>query len=97
MATAEQIKILIKAHIDSDNDKFKTTVLQIAAYEAKHGHDTFARELKQFADKIGKTKGSVLRLNNPNGMFLMGIPSDRLDDLIVSEELNDRIFRILSE
>ena len=97
MATAEQIKILIKAHIDSDNDKFKTTVLQIAAYEAKHGHDTFARELKQFADKIGKTKGSVLRLNNPNGMFLTGIPSERLDDLIVSEELNDRIFRILSE
>ena len=97
MATAEQIKSLIKAHIDSDNDKFKTVVLQIAAYEAKHGHDTFARELKQFADKIGKVKGTVLRLNNPNGMFLMEIPSDRLEDLIVSEELSNRIFRILSE
>lgn len=97
MATAEQIKILIKAHIDLDNDKFKTTVLQIAAYEAKHGHDTFARELKQFADKVGKIKGSVLRLNSSNGMFLTGISSNRLDDLIVSEELNDRIFRILSE
>lgn len=97
MATAEQIKSLVKAHIDSDNDRFKTVVLQIAAYEAKHGHDTFARELKQFADKIGKAKGNVLRLNNPTGMFLMEIPSARLDDLIVSEELNDRIFRILSE
>lgn len=97
MATAEQIKSLIKAHIDSDNDRFKTVVLQIAAYEAKHGHDTFARELKQFADKIGKVKGTVLRLNNPNGMFLMEIPSNRLGDLIVSEELSDRIFRILSE
>lgn len=97
MATAEQIKSLIKAHIDSDNDKFKTVVLQIAAYEAKHGHDTFARELKQFADKSGKAKGTVLRLNNSNGMFLMEIPSARLDDLIVSEELSSRIFRILSE
>ena len=97
MATAEQIKSLIKAHIDSDNDKFKTVVLQIAAYEVKHGHDTFARELKQFADKVGKTNGTVLRLNNPNGMFLMEIPSSCLNDLIVSEELNDRIFRILSE
>lgn len=97
MATADQIKSLIKAHIDSDNDKFKTVVLQIAAYEAKHGHDTFARELKQTADKIGKTKGTVLRLNNPNGMFLMEIPSNRLNDLIVSEELSNRIFRILSE
>lgn len=97
VATADQIKSLIKAHIDSDNDKFKTVVLQIAAYEAKHGHDTFARELKQTADKIGKTKGTVLRLNNPNGMFLMEIPSNRLNDLIVSEELSNRIFRILSE
>lgn len=92
VATADQIKSLIKAHIDSDNDKFKTVVLQIAAYEAKHGHDTFARELKQTADKIGKMKGTVLRLNNPNGMFLMEIPSNRLNDLIVSEELSNRIF-----
>mgnify|MGYP003282592831 CR=1 FL=1 len=97
MATAEQIKSLIRAHIDSDNDKFKTVVFQIAAYEAKHGHDTFARELKQFADKVGKVRGSVLRLNNANGMFLMEMPSNRLDDLIVSEELSNRIFRILSE
>lgn len=97
MATAEQIKSLIRAHIDSDNDKFKTVVLQIAAYEAKHGHDTFARELKQSADKVGKVRGSVLRLNNANGMFLMEMPSNRLDDLIVSEELSNRIFRILSE
>ena len=97
MATAEQIKSLIRAHIDSDNDKFRTVVLQIAAYEAKHGHDTFARELKQFADKVGKVRGSVLRLNNANGMFLMEMPSNRLDDLIVSEELSNRIFRILSE
>ena len=64
MATAEQIKSLIKAHMDSDNDRFKTVVLQIAAYEAKHGHDTFARELKQYVDKIGKTKGTILHLNN---------------------------------
>lgn len=97
MATAEQIKVLIKAYIDSDNDRFKTVVLQIAAYEAKHGHDTFARELKQFADNIGKRKCSVVQLNNANGMFFTEIPSDRLDDLIVSEELNARILRILSE
>lgn len=97
MATAEQIKSLIKAHIESDNDKFKTVILQIAAYEAKHGHDTFARELKQYADKIGKVKGSVLRLNNANGMFLTELPSSRMVDLIVSEELSERIIRILSE
>ena len=49
MATAEHIRNLIKAHLDHDNERFKTVVLQIAAYEAKHGHDSFARELKQSA------------------------------------------------
>ncbi len=51
MATADQIKGLIKAHIDQDSDKFKTVVLQIAAYEAKLGHVKLARELKALIEK----------------------------------------------
>ena len=47
MATADQVKSLIKAHIEQDDERFKTITLQIAANEARHGHDTFARELKQ--------------------------------------------------
>lgn len=98
MATAEQVKNLIKAHIEQDNERFKTTVLQIAANEAKHGHDTFARELKQYAEKIGKGKSNLIRLNNgDNGMFLVTAPSERLFDLVVSKELYERIERILME
>lgn len=98
MATAEQVKSLIKAHLEQDNERFKTTVLQIAANEAKHGHDTFARELKQYADKVGKGKSNLIRMNNnENGMFLVTVASDRLSDLVVSKELHGRIERILTE
>ena len=97
MATAEHVKNLIKAHIEHDDERFKTVVLQIAAYEAKHGHDTFARELRQAAEKVGANKNSVLRLNNQNDMLVMTIPSDRLSDLIVSKETYERINRILTE
>lgn len=97
MATAEHIRNLIKAHLDHDNERFKTVVLQIAAYEAKHGHDSFARELKQSAEKVGSNKNSVLRLNNQNDMLVMTIPSDRLSDLIVSKGTYERINRILTE
>lgn len=70
MATADQVKSLIKAHIEQDDERFKTITLQIAANEARHGHDTFARELKQYAEKIGKGKKNLIRLNNNgNGMF----------------------------
>lgn len=97
MATAEHVKYLIKAHLEHDNERFKTVILQIAAYEAKHGHDTFARELKQYAEKVGSSKNNVLRLNNQNDMLVMTIPSDRLSDLIVSQETYERINRILIE
>ena len=98
MATAEQVKNLIKAHIEQDNERFKTTVLQIAANEAKYGHDTFARELKQYAERIGKGKNNLIRLNNGgNGMFLATVPTERLSNLVVSKELHERIERILVE
>lgn len=97
MATAEHIKNLIKAHIDHDDEKFKTVILQIAAYEAKHGHENLARELKQYVEKLGTTRGSILRLNQQNPMLLMSVPSDRLSDLVVSEEISERIQRILNE
>ena len=98
MATADQVNSLIKAHIEQDDERFKTITLQIAANEARHGHDTFARELKQYAEKIGKGKKNLIRLNNNgNGMFLVTYPSERLSDLVVSSEIQERIERLLIE
>ena len=98
MATADQVKSLIKAHIEQDDERFKTITLQIAANEARHGHDTFARELKQYAEKIGKGKKNLIRLNNNgNEMFLVTHPSERLSDLVVSTEIQERIERLLIE
>ena len=97
MATAEHVKNLVKAHIEHDEEKFKTVVLQTAAYEAKHGHETFARELKQYAEKLGTSRGNILRISQQNPMLYMTVPSDRLADLIVSSDILDRINRILDE
>lgn len=97
MATADQVKNLIKAHIECDDDRFKTVILQIAAYEAKRGHETFARELKQYAERVGTSKGSIVRINQQSPMLYMTVPSDRLSDLIVSSDILDRINRILDE
>ena len=64
MATTEQIKALIRAHFDNNDEKFKTVALQIAAHEAKVGHTASAREIKEIiqnpkylnANKIIKLK-----------------------------------------
>ena len=97
MATSEHISNLIKAYIEHDDERFKTVVLQIAAYEAKHGHENYARELKQYTDKIGKTRNSIVHLNQQNPMLNVTVPNNRLTELIVSEDILSKITRILNE
>jgi SpoVK/Ycf46/Vps4 family AAA+-type ATPase len=97
MATADQIKSLIRAHSDQDNDRFKTTALQISAYEARLGHAQLARDIKTLIEKAGAARTNVLQFNNQNQMLLMSMPDNRLSDLVVSEETLERIDRILTE
>lgn len=97
MATSEQIKSLIRAHFEGDNEKLKTIVLQIAAYEAKLGHTKLARELKTIVDKGTSSKNKVLQLNTQNALFLRLFPTERLSEMVVSDDLHNRIKRILDE
>lgn len=96
MATAEHLKGLIKAHFEHDDEKFKTIVLQIAAYEARHNHEKIARELKKLTEKTN-SRVTVLRSNIQNPMLITSMPSDKLSDLVVSADVLERIKRILSE
>lgn len=97
MATAEQIKSLIKAYIDHNDEKFKTVVLQIAAHEAKIGHPKIARDLKTLVERPGAKHTSIVQLNSQNPMLEPSIPSHSLSELIVSDDIYSRIKRILRE
>ena len=97
MATAEQVKSLVKAYVDHDEEKFKTVALQIAAHEARAGHDTVARDLKKEIDKISKMNHGTYRIEPANPLFLFSTPSVKKNDLIVSTDLETRIERVLTE
>lgn len=97
MATADQIKSLVKAYIDRNDEKFKTVVLQIAAHEAKLGHDNVARELKMQIDKLGSKRNNIVQLTLQNPMLLLSNPNYDLSELIVSIDISEKIQRILNE
>ncbi len=97
MATAEQIKSLVKAYAESNDEKFKTTVLQIAAHEAKLGHDNFARELKKQMDKVSTKRANVTQLTSQNPMLLFSMPSHDISELVVSEAIHEKIKRVVNE
>ena len=46
MANADQILILIRSHIDKDENLFLKIALQISAVEAKAGHATYTQYIQ---------------------------------------------------
>ena len=81
MATANQLKMLVKSHFEDNSEKFNTVALQIAAHEAKLGHTNLANDIRKIIDaaKINKPK---LKNIDPNlqGLFLEIYPQEHLTD-----------------
>ena len=55
VASSEQLKALIKSHINRDDGHFYSVAMQMAAHEAKLGHGKLAEELRDMID-AGKTR-----------------------------------------
>lgn len=97
MATAEQLKALIRAHFDDDNEKFKTVALQIAAHEAKIGHTSCAREIKNLVQNVKNSKKKVMPFTNKlDTLERRDIYVDMLD-IVLSELLESKVLRIINE
>ncbi len=98
MATANQLKMLIKSHFDDNSEKFNTVALQIAAHEAKLGHTNLANDLRKIIDNSKFIKPKLKNIDpNLQGLFLEVYPQEHLSDLVVAPDIRDRIIRIINE
>lgn len=106
MAAAEQIKSLIKSFSEGDDSRFYATAMQIAAAEARKGHQELAEELKKIIQdskksKINESKIKRLAVNPAqkelNDLLEFSRPDDKLKDMVLSMKLNKSIQRVLDE
>ncbi len=98
MATAEQLKSLIRSHLDNDQERFYTVALQLAAHEARLGHDAVADDIRTMVDKAKASRMRVIRINRDLDDLVTASESRlRLGDLIVAPEMRARMQRILRE
>lgn len=98
MATADQIKSLIKSHYDNNPERFVTIALQVAAHEARQGHTALARDIRTLVDKSREKSFQLLTFNKDlDELVLTTEPKCKLSELIVSDSLRKRIKRILRE
>ena len=79
MAAADQIKTLIKSFGESDDARFFTTAMQIAATEARQGHTNFAQELKALIDKAKKERSNF---TIDSKAISLSLPQRELQELI---------------
>lgn len=109
MATAEQLKALIRSHAEGDDKRFYTIAIQVAAHAARTGHGKLAQDLRDLVDQA-KASGSALApsrgqqpvpLAQPRGelagLLTAGYPKSRLADMVLTEALRTRLERVLAE
>ena len=100
MATADQIKSLIRSHLSDDDERFYTLALQVAAHEAQQGHTGLAHDIREIVDKSRKTRGANTLLRFPRdlaGMVQTEISDTSLSALVIPDIIRDRIQRIIHE
>jgi SpoVK/Ycf46/Vps4 family AAA+-type ATPase len=107
MASAEQLKALLKSHIDGDDSHFFAVAMQVAAHEAKLGHGKIAHELRALIDEAKANKQPLkdgkktVPIAQPRGelssLLSVSYPKLRLADMILDESVRDRLVRIIKE
>ncbi len=98
MATADQLKALIRSHYESEPERFNTIALQIAAHEARMGHSSIADEVRRLVDKSKVSKPKLKPLNPELWDLVLEVePVARLNELIAAPSIKDRISRIIHE
>lgn len=107
MANADQLKALVKSHIERDDQHFYSVAMQVAAREARVGHGKLAEELREMIDAAKArassegTSGKLVPLARPRGelanLLTVSYPKNRLSDMVLDAEMAEQLGRIMKE
>ena len=98
MAKADQIKALIKSHLQNDGERFITVALQLAAHEAHQGHSALAREIRQLVDSTKSQNVKVVSISHElDDLILRADSKGHASSFVVRQDLIGKIDRIVRE
>lgn len=108
MATADQLKAMIRSHADGDDDRFYSVALQVAAQEAHVGHQRLSRELTEIVDELRSRKqGRPVAAAAPTpiaqprgdlaGLLAADYPRLRLAHMVLAPSVQQQLAEVLRE
>jgi SpoVK/Ycf46/Vps4 family AAA+-type ATPase len=106
MATAEQLKALLRSYAEGDRERFLTVSMQVAAHAARRGNTNLAKELRELIDKVKEqpvqpiTRPSV-PIARPAGeladLIAASYPKTRLAEMVLAEPPLHSLKRVVIE
>ncbi|SAL06108.1 ATPase central domain-containing protein [Caballeronia calidae] len=105
MASADQLKALVKSHINRDDGQFYSVAMQVAAHEAKVGHGKLAEELRDMIDAAKALApaggGKLVPIARPRGelanLLHVSHPKNRIADMVLDNQVQAQLERIMQE
>ena len=106
MATAQQVKSLLKSYSSGDEEHFVSVALQIAAHSARKGDTKLAQELRDLVDEIKRqqSEGRVNRavpIARPSGelagLLAVSYPDLRLAEMVLSSATREPLHQVVYE
>src|SRR5437870_3180401 len=106
MATAEQLKALLKSFAEGDDDRFVAISMQMASHAARRGQGKLAQELRELIDQaklrehsaqprqpvpIARARGELA------GLLSVSYPKLKLADMVLAPATRDQLKRIVLE
>lgn len=107
MATAEQLKALMRSHLERDDERFFAVALQVAAGAARVGHHKLADDIKDLASQskrkpaLSPVGGMAAFVRQPTGdlggLLEMSVPAIGASEIVLSEEVGERLHKVILE
>lgn len=107
MATADQVKALVRSHGEGDDSRFYSVAMQVAAKAARAGQDKFAQDLRDLVDSLRSHEqqsprlASVVPVSQPRGdlaaLLSVSYPDARFRDLCLADDVRQKLEHILTE
>lgn len=106
MATAQQLKSLLRSYSEADGEMFVSVALQIAAHEARGGKAKLASEIKRLVDEIktkqkGSRVGGAVPIARPDGELALLLsatyPPTKLSEMVLANEQRTTLELVIHE
>jgi len=106
VATAEQIKALVRSHASGNDEHFRAVAMQIASHLARKGNSQLAEELRDLIDKARHAQAPVsspraVPITRPDGelagLVSANYPDTKLSDMVLDATVSHHLSEVVRQ